>query len=60
MGFFLFSASRESPRLTAQQVTDMCAKETGMNPNSSQPVTMQNIRDLDACLKRYGFDTSKR
>jgi hypothetical protein len=60
VAFFIFIGGQESPQLTAAQVTDICAREAGMDPRSTRPVTMQDIRALDACLKRYGFDTSKR
>jgi len=45
------------PSLTADEVVQMCAKEIGMNPQSSTPVSMQDIRAMDTCVNKYGFKT---
>jgi len=43
--------------LTAEEVTKLCAKEAGLDVNSSRSVTMQDLRIIDACVNRYGFKT---
>jgi hypothetical protein len=43
--------------MTADEVTKICAREAGLDVNSSRPVTMQDIRVIDACVNRYGFKT---
>lgn len=51
--------SNEKRGPTADQVVKLCAKEAGLNVNSSTPITMQDIRTIDACVNRYGFKTKQ-
>lgn len=44
--------------MTADEVTKICAKEAGLDVNSSRPMTMQDLRIIDACVKRFGFKTN--
>jgi len=54
----IFIGLSNKPRpLTADEVVQMCAKEIGMNPQSSTPVSMQDIRAMDTCVNKYGFKT---
>ena len=51
------SQVNKPPQMTADEVTKICAKEAGLDANSSRPMTMQDIRIIDACVNRYGFKT---
>ena len=51
------SQSNKAPSMTADEVTRICAKEAGLDITSSRPMTMQDIRMIDACVNRYGFKT---
>lgn len=51
--------SNRTPSITAEEVVSRCGKEMGLDPNSSTPITMSQIRDLDACVNRYGFKTKQ-
>lgn len=49
--------STDQRAMSAEEVTKLCAKEAGLDVNSSTAVTMQDIRTIDACVNRYGFKT---
>ena len=51
------SQSNDQRGLTADEVTKLCAKEAGLDVNSTRAVTMQDLRIIDACVNRYGFKT---
>lgn len=51
------SQLNQAPPLTADEVTKICAREAGLEVNSSRAVTMQDLRTIDACVNRYGFKT---
>jgi predicted nucleic acid-binding Zn-ribbon protein len=51
------SQTNQRPAMTAEEVTRICAKEAGLDVNSSRPVTMQDIGTIDACVNRHGFKT---
>ena len=59
--FIFFGSSNQpsgvSTNLSAAEVVQRCARETGIDPNSSRAMTMQAIRAVDACVNRYGFKT---
>lgn len=59
---FMIGIAQQEPAkpVDGHEIARRCAREIGMDPTSSQPVSMQDIRALDACLKRHGIDTSKR
>ena len=54
---FIGSQMNQAPPLTAAEVTKICSKEAGLDVNSARPVTMQDLRVIDACINRYGFKT---
>lgn len=43
--------------LTGEQVARICAREIGVDPNSSRALSMQDLRAIDACVNRHGFKT---
>lgn len=51
--------SNDQRAMSADEVTKLCAKEAGLDINSSTAVTMQDIRTIDACVNRYGFKTKQ-
>lgn len=58
IALFMLVAGNQPDRpapLTAQEVVNLCAKEIGIDPHSSTPLTMQNLRDIEACASRYGY-----
>lgn len=57
LGAMFLSLSNNRPGMTAEQVTKLCSKEAGFDPDSSRSMTMKDIRIIDACVNRYGFKT---
>lgn len=57
VALFFVANTNQSGSLTAKDGVQICVRETGIDPNSSRAVTMQDIRALDACLNKYGFKT---
>ncbi len=51
------SIGNQPEPLTGDQVARICAREIGVDPNSSRALTMQDLRAMDACISRYGFKT---
>lgn len=51
------SQLNQPPPMSADEVTRICTKEAGLDVNSTRPVTMQDLRTIDACVNRYGFKT---
>lgn len=56
IAIFMTIGNQPEP-LTGEQVTRICAREIGVDPNSSRVLTMQDLRAIDACINRYGFKT---
>ena len=56
----IFATQSNPPRrLGAEEVTKLCAGEAGLDVNSTRPVTMQDLRIIDACVNRYGYKTKQ-
>ena len=51
------SQSNRSPELTGEEVAKICAKEAGLDVNSSRAMTVQDLRVIDSCVNRYGYKT---
>ena len=45
--------------ISAEEVVSRCTMKMGINPNSSTPITMSQIRALDECVNSFGFKTKQ-
>jgi hypothetical protein len=63
LAFILMSAanndSNRRQALSSDDAVMLCAKEIGISANSSQTMSMQDLRSIDSCLNRHGFRTKR-
>lgn len=55
---FIVTANQKSTP-TVEDVVQRCARETGIDPTSNNPVSMGDIYALDKCLNKYGIKTKR-
>lgn len=56
---FLAVASNQKSPPTVEDVVQRCARETGIDPTSSRPISMSDISAIDSCLNKYGIKTKR-